>query len=88
MRRGAVYKKKANSHWSLPAGVAALPEAGRQIKTDLRKKITLLLITTGCTLGPTQIAQDLHTKSLGLFIFAWFNRKLFQIFVTLAPIWI
>lgn len=30
--RGAVYKKKANSHWSLAAGVAALPEAGRQIK--------------------------------------------------------
>lgn len=32
IRRGAVYKKKANSHWSLAAGVAALPEAGRQIK--------------------------------------------------------
>lgn len=86
--KGCGLQKKANSHWSLPAGVAALPEAGRQIKTDLRKRITLLLITTGRTLGPTKNVQDLQTKSLGLFIFAWFNRKQFLIFVSLAPIWI
>lgn len=71
---GCGLQKKANSHWSLAAVVAALPEAGRQIKTDLRKRITLLLIAMGLTrtLGPTKNVQDLHTKGLGLFIF---NRK-------------
>lgn len=78
--KGCGLQKKANSHWSLPVSVAALPEAGRQIKTELRKRITLLLITTGRTLGPTKNVQDLHTKGLGLFVLARFNRKQFLTF--------
>lgn len=40
-REGCGLQKKASSYWSLSAGEVVLPEAGRQIKTDLRQRITL-----------------------------------------------